>query len=499
MPDSAAEPQSFRPSRRADFSYWLALLMAAQLLVWTVVPWLFARSLPLDVVSDGLAWGHEWQWGYYKHPPLPSWTVEAFFDAFGDIGPFLLSQLSIAATYIFVFALGREMMGARRAAVGTLLLVGVYYFSIPTPEFNHNVAQMPLWAAACLCYYRAWKTGEMRWWLGLGTVAGLGLLTKYSTAVLLFVMLAHFVTVRGARQALLSAGAWLAAGICLLIISMHVLWLFNNGFPTLHYAAARAGATSAVRDRVIVPLKFLAAQGVDIGPAFLLAWISGLRPTKTAVEADGKLNFLLWMTLGPPTVTVLGSLLIGMGVRDMWGAPMWNLTGLAIVLGAAGSWKRVKLRWLGAGAVVLFCIGVAGFVLANVLVPERENRPSRIQWPDRALAETFETVWRQQIHRHLRIVAADGWLGGLVAMRSLPRPSVWIDADYHKAPWITTDLVMLDGALVLWRIQPGRTEPKGVTALKGLRIIGQKTFVWPDAPKAIPLEIGYAILPPARR
>jgi hypothetical protein len=34
-------------------------------------------SLPLDVVSDGLSWGHEWQWGYYKHPPLPSWEVEA--------------------------------------------------------------------------------------------------------------------------------------------------------------------------------------------------------------------------------------------------------------------------------------------------------------------------------------------------------------------------------------------------------------------------------------
>lgn len=106
----------------------------AQIVIWTVVPWLAGVSLPLDVVSDGLGWGHEWQWGYFKHPPLPSWFAEASFDALGDIGPFLLSQLAIAITYAFVFLIGRAMMPAREALIGTLLLAGVYYFSIPTPE-----------------------------------------------------------------------------------------------------------------------------------------------------------------------------------------------------------------------------------------------------------------------------------------------------------------------------------------------------------------------------
>lgn len=499
MPYSVAAPQNSSSNHGADFSSWLALLIIAQLVVWTVLPWLLARSLPLDVVSDGLAWGHEWQWGYYKHPPLTSWTVEAFFDAFGDIGTFLLSQVCIAATYVFVFLLGREIMGIRRAAVGTLLLVGVYYFSIPTPEFNHNVAQMPMWAAACLCYFRVWKTGKMRWWLALGAVAGLGLLTKYSIAVLLFVIIVHFAKVKGSKPALFSAGAWLASAVCLLIVSWHVLWLFESGFPTLHYAAARAGATSAVRDRFIAPVKFVAAQGIDIAPALLLARISGLRAAKPASHCNPELHFLLWMTLGPPAVTVLGSLATGMGVRDMWGAPMWNLIGLIVALGAAENWKRVKPNWLGAGAVVLSGIALAAFVLSNVLIPQRENRPSRIQWPDRALAQTFGAVWRQQVHTPLRIVAADGWLGGLVAMRSVPRPSVWIDADFRKAPWITPALAASDGALVLWRIRPGQTEPKAFSALKGLRILGRKTFGWPETPHALPLVIGYAVLPPATR
>jgi 4-amino-4-deoxy-L-arabinose transferase-like glycosyltransferase len=225
----------------AEPQAWLALLICAQLVFWTLVPWLLAISLPLDVVSDGLSWGHEWQWGYYKHPPLPSWTVELFFDALGDLGPFLLSQIAIGATYVFVFLLGREIMDARRAAVGTLLLTGIYYFSIPTPEFNHNVAQMPIWAAASFFYFKAWKTRQLRWWLALGLAAGLGLLTKYPTALLLATMVIHLASTRKSRSAFLSPGPYVAIAICIAVVSPHLVWLYRSGFQTLHYAVVRGG------------------------------------------------------------------------------------------------------------------------------------------------------------------------------------------------------------------------------------------------------------------
>jgi 4-amino-4-deoxy-L-arabinose transferase-like glycosyltransferase len=498
MADLATATNPAQSSSRPDFRIWLGVLVVAQLVLWTLLPWSLSRSLPLDVVSDGLAWGHEWQWGYYKHPPLPSWTVEAFFDAFGDIGPFLLSQICIAGTYLFVFLLGREMMPVRWAAVGTLLLVGVYYFSIPTPEFNHNVAQMPAWAAACFCYFRAWKTGRKRWWLALGFVAGLGLLCKYATAALLLVMLVHFLATRR-WKGFSFVGPWIAATVCLLTISEHVFWLFRNGFPTLHYAAARAGSASGVGERFLVPFKFIAAQAFDIAPAVALAWIGCLRPAKTEFRGNGNMQFLLWMTLGPPLVAVLGALATGMGLRDMWGAPMWNLTGLLIVLSAGEGRQTAAPNRLAAGSAALFTLGLAGFALANVFVPQFENRPSRLQWPDREMARDFEAVWRTEFHRPLHIVASDAWLGGLVAMRANPRPSVWIDTDYRKAPWITPDAVARDGALVIWRVRSGQGIPRAFAGVKGMQILGQKSFVWPDTPKAPPLQVGYGIVSPTTR
>jgi 4-amino-4-deoxy-L-arabinose transferase-like glycosyltransferase len=476
---------------------WLALLVGAQLVFWTVVPWMVATSLPLDVVSDGISWGHEWQMGYYKHPPLPSWTVELFFDAFGNLGPFLLSQIAIAATYVVVFLLGREFMSVRRAAAGALLLAGVYYFSVPTPEFNHNVAQMPLWAAASLFYYKAWKTDAARWWLALGAAAGLGLLAKYPTALLLATMLAHLMRTRGAKAAITSAGPWLAVSFCTAIDLPHLVWLFRNHFPTLHYAVARAGVGANEADRFLAPFKFVAAQAIDLAPAFLVAGVSGLLAWNPAqFRRDENLRFLLWLTLGPPLLTVALSLATGLGVRDMWGTPMWNLVGLAIVQAAAARHDMVSLPRLGYCTAVLFVIGLAAWLLTNVFVPGIENKPSRIQWPQRELSQDFAAAWQNQVHRPLRIVAADGWLGGLVAMGAHPRPSVWIDASSVKSPWITPERVAREGALVLWRVRTNDAPPPALASLKRLRIEGVKSFAWPNTPKAQPLRIGYGMILP---
>ncbi len=140
----------------------LLWLLALQLISWALLPGLLVESLPLDVV-EGVYWGQEWQWGYYKHPPLPAWILYLFERALGDVGPFLLSQLCIGLTLLCVWHLGCRTLDRDRAAFGVLALLGVYFFTWPTIEFNHNVAQMPIWAAAVL-FHRAisqdrWLTG----------------------------------------------------------------------------------------------------------------------------------------------------------------------------------------------------------------------------------------------------------------------------------------------------------------------------------------------------
>lgn len=74
-------------SRGAEFArdptvYWFWGIVAAHVFVWTLLPTLTQPSAPLDAV-EMLFFGREWQWGYFKHPPLPAWLAEAAFRVCG--------------------------------------------------------------------------------------------------------------------------------------------------------------------------------------------------------------------------------------------------------------------------------------------------------------------------------------------------------------------------------------------------------------------------------
>ena len=53
--------------------FWAWLI--ARTLGWTAAASIRYQNPPVDVV-EMLAWGSRWEWGYYKHPPLPAWCAE---------------------------------------------------------------------------------------------------------------------------------------------------------------------------------------------------------------------------------------------------------------------------------------------------------------------------------------------------------------------------------------------------------------------------------------
>jgi hypothetical protein len=72
------------------------LFLFTHLLVWTLVPSLSNKNLPLDTI-EALAWGSNLDWGYSKHPPFSAFAVEFFFQIFGnsDWAYYFLSQILI--------------------------------------------------------------------------------------------------------------------------------------------------------------------------------------------------------------------------------------------------------------------------------------------------------------------------------------------------------------------------------------------------------------------
>ena len=132
------------------------IFITAHLILWTLAPSVTNQNLPLDTIEH-LAWGSNLDWGFNKHPPMVAFVVEAFYRIFGsqDWAYYLLSQIFVCITFIYVFKLGIEILNnSLLSLISVLLLESIYFYNFTTPEFNVNVCQLPFWSIAV---YYSWK------------------------------------------------------------------------------------------------------------------------------------------------------------------------------------------------------------------------------------------------------------------------------------------------------------------------------------------------------
>ena len=228
--DGPCLPDVDRQSRAAARAFWL--LAGLHLALWTLVPLMVQPVAPLDVVEMRY-WGHQWQLGYHKHPPLPAWIAEAAAVACGGHfwGVYLVSQLGIVACLWAVWRLGRDILPPWLAFLGACLMETSYWYTLGTVEYNNNVGMFPFWAMAILFLYQALKveaascrftgasetaasghttrqdaastrsaSGCVRWWLAVGAMLGLAMLCKYSAAVLAATIFLFLVAHPAARR-----------------------------------------------------------------------------------------------------------------------------------------------------------------------------------------------------------------------------------------------------------------------------------------------------------
>jgi 4-amino-4-deoxy-L-arabinose transferase-like glycosyltransferase len=448
-------------------------------------------------------WGREWVVATYKHPALPSWVLEASRVATGAVGwpAYFASQLFIAAALVFVFLLGRDMMGAERAAAGTLLLSGVTYYAWATPEFNHNVACVPFWAGFALGLWRAIERQSLAWWMLAGVLAAGGMYAKLATAVLLLTAGAWVLFDRDVRKVAATPGPWLSFAVFAVLVAPLARWLIANDFAPLRYAAAR----SAAQPLSHIPLFFVDIIANLSGLLLMLvaagllgSWNKPARstvPLQGPVISDRALQYLLFLTAGPIAITVAGALLSASGLKSAWGSSMFNLAGLLAIALTAHRFSPLALRRIAlCAAALLIAVPLGYAAILKLDVFSRWGASMRVNWDQRAVASRLAGVWKQETGQPLHIVAGDAWTAGLVGITHRDRPSILTQGKPELSPWITRARLERDGMLVVWdaRRGPGELASLAVAAPKR----GEEKFNFAARKDRPEFTIGYAIVPP---
>lgn len=464
MPDAdvdmtaALDHAHLSPKSILDDSRTAAALLVLHLLIWTALPLLLSRNLPLDVV-EALAWGREWQWGYYKHPPLSGWLAEL-----ARVGPlnwslFLLAQLMVTGGMAASWALGRELLGTRLATLGLMATEGIHYFNMSSTEFNANVVMFPLWAGATLCGWRALRSGKLGWWIALGLCCGLGALGKYVFLLLPACLVLYTWLNPVARQAWRTAGPWAAAMVFLLVVAPHVKWAIEHDWATLHYAIGRGHSDTLAQQGSWRQefINFVLAQSLTLLPAWALVRTLGASQTVPRPAHERWLLFTLG--LAPLLLIMLAATLAQAQMLHMWASPFFLC---AVPLWLA--WRQpaspntsqiTRFTWAWSAWML---ITVAIFSSTALLGPQKKHKLDRTGYPGQEIASILTTKWHAQTGQALGIVAGEEFVAGTVAHYSPDRPSVFYDADFSESLWLRPEQVTQQGALFVWPLSRGEVD-----------------------------------------
>ena len=450
---------------RPSLSVTLGLLLFAA--VWLAHLSSTSLSPPTDNIEQ-LNWVHSLEWGYYKHPPLPTWLLW---------GPVQLFGLSAWTSYATGTALNLAVMGVlwrlmsrlrgiRFATLALLAVLCVTYYSAGLYAYNHNTL-LTFWSTACaaLCW-QAYNSARLRWWALLGLALGLGMVTKYQIVVTMTSVFVFWLTQRGWRDARQRTGLLLAALLALLVFVPHLQWLRTHNFGPVGYAIESSlGAQLTAAERVSDVLNWLADQLLNRAAAAWLMLAAVLYLSKGAAplergagspsrsgHGDAAGALILSWGLVPLLFMPLVGAITGATLQLRWGAPFLLFTVPAVMelFGRRVQWSRVRLS----SAVQVFAAIQALLLLASYLTSAFGPVSLRDQhwrsFDSKALASELGPRLNAALAGHaLCVVSGPTALAGALALQLPDHPLVLIDGRYDRSPWLSTELARRCGVLEL--------------------------------------------------
>ncbi len=302
--------------------------------------------------------GRRLAWGYVDHPPVIA-AIAAFTERVlgGSIAAVRLPVALAHALLVVVAGLmARQFGGGRGAQVLAALavLAGPVYLG-GASTLNMNPIDQLLWSLCLLLMVRAFATDRSPNWLLFGLIAGIGLMTKHSTAFFLAATLAGIV-VSPQRRLLFRRGPWMAAAVAALVVSPNIYWEIRQHWPTLEFLRN----ASAHKNYAASPLEFLSAQALIIGPLSVPLVVAGVIWLLVASGAR------VFRAIGWGFVAIF-ALLFAMKAKHYYMAPAYPVVFAAGAVALERMTRRPMLRWLLPAYAVLVVAG--GVALVPFTVP----------------------------------------------------------------------------------------------------------------------------------
>lgn len=242
-------------------------------------------------------------WGYVNYPPVTPFIARVAITLFGStlFGARLFSSLAHALAVVLTGLMARELGGNRWAQVTAAIAVAIAPFVLLGGTFlTYSTFDYLSWVLIAYQMIRLLKSNDPRWWLGIGAVIGVGMMTKYAIAFLVAGIVVGVILTR-VRRHLASPWLWSGVALSILIFLPNLIWQIQHNFISLDFLSSihardvRQGRTEGF---LIEQLIFAANL------ATIPVWLAGLYYYFFA-GAGRNYRLVSWMILVPFALLVI--------------------------------------------------------------------------------------------------------------------------------------------------------------------------------------------------
>ena len=363
-------PDRPEPDPSSTRAFWWLLL------VFFLIRLIYVRLLPI-VPQEAYywSWAKHLALSYFDHPPMTAWTI-ALFTSIGGDTPFFIrigTAIYMTATLPVLFAATRVLFGSARLAlaVGVLSMCTVFIplsATVATPD----PPLLFFWSLILLAMAKLLRTGQARWWYLAGAAFGLGMLSKYSAALVIPGVFVWIAWDADRRRWLLTPHPYLALAIGLVLFSPVILWNARNEWASFAFQSSRRFGEMGTF-RPLYFFKLLGSQAALLTPYVLLVVLAGWgwAGVHWLRTRDERFGLLFW--LAAPVYAVFTAASFRSLVKMNWMAPAYLSSLIAAAAWLTHSTGRIAARcreWAKAGlALALFLLLVAHILPLTRIVP----------------------------------------------------------------------------------------------------------------------------------
>lgn len=292
--------------------------------------------------------------GYLDHPPMVAWLIHLGTSVFGDgeLGVRIAVVGCSLLTAFFTYRLTTLLFDARAGAMSVLLVQLLPFFFLTGFMITPDAPLTACWVGGLYFLALALLREKASAWLGLGVCLGLGMLSKYTIALLGPATLLFITLDPRARRWWRHPAPYAGVALSIVIFSPVIIWNARHDWASFAFQSA---------DRVAEARRFsshelLAAILALLTPlVVVLVWKALRGATSGAGEDARRRLFARIYTLVPLSVFVVFSLTHR--VKLNWTGPLWlaALPAVAALLVAIAEQPRGALKhaWTATVAVML--------------------------------------------------------------------------------------------------------------------------------------------------